>query len=47
MNIGEHVSFLHVGATSGYMPRSGIVGSSGSSTTLNFLRTRQTDFESG
>jgi hypothetical protein len=29
MNIVEHVSLLHVGA-SGYMPRSGISGSSGS-----------------
>jgi hypothetical protein len=31
MNIVEHVSLLHVGASSGYMPRSGIAGSSGSS----------------
>ena len=30
MNIVEHVSFLPVGASSGYMPRRGIVGSSGS-----------------
>ena len=29
MNIVEHVSLLHVGSSSGYMPRSGIVGSSG------------------
>ena len=29
MNIVEHVSLLHVGASSGYMPRSGIAGSSG------------------
>ena len=31
MNIVEHVSLLHVGASSGYMPRSGIAVSSGSS----------------
>jgi hypothetical protein len=30
LNIGEHVSFLPVGASSGYMPRRGIAGSSGS-----------------
>ena len=37
MNIVEHVFLLHVGAFSGYMPRSGIAGSSGStmSTELN------------
>ena len=29
MNIVEHVSLLHVGTSSGYMPRSGIAGSSG------------------
>ena len=29
MNIMEHVSLLYVGASSGYMPRSGIAGSSG------------------
>jgi hypothetical protein len=40
------VSLLHVGASSGYMPRSGIAGSSGS-TMSNFLRNRQTDFQSG
>jgi hypothetical protein len=38
MNIEEHVSLLHVGASSGYMPRSGIAGSSGSSTMSNFLK---------
>jgi hypothetical protein len=27
MNIVEHVSFLPVGASSGYMPRKGIAGS--------------------
>jgi hypothetical protein len=46
MNIVEHVSLLQVGASSGYMPRSGIAGSSGS-TMSNFLRNRQTDFQSG
>jgi len=46
MNIVEHVSFLLVGTSSGYMPRRGIAGSSGS-TMSNFLRNRQTDFQSG
>ena len=46
VNIVEHVSLLHVGASSGYMPRRGIAGSSGS-TMSNFLRNRQTDFQSG
>jgi hypothetical protein len=46
MTIVEHVSLLHVGASSGYMSRSGISGSSGS-TMSNFLRNRQTDFQSG
>ena len=46
MNIVEHVSFLPVGASSGYMPRRGIAGSSGS-TMSNFLRNHQTDFQSG
>jgi hypothetical protein len=41
----EHVSFLLVGTSSGYMPRRGIAGSSGS-TMSNFLRNRQTDFQS-
>ena len=36
MNIVEHVSFLPVGTSSGYMPRRGIAGSSGS-TVSNFL----------
>jgi hypothetical protein len=34
MNIVEHVSLLHVGASYGYMPRSGIAGSSGSTKNL-------------
>ena len=46
MNIVENVSLLHVGASSGYMPRSGITGSF-SSTMSNFLRNHQTDFQSG
>jgi hypothetical protein len=46
MNIVEHVSLLPVGAFSGYMPRSGIARSSGS-TMSNFLRNGQTDFQSG
>jgi hypothetical protein len=46
MNIVEHVTFLPVGTSSGYMPQRGIVGSSGS-TMSNFLRNRHTDFQSG
>jgi hypothetical protein len=46
MNIGEHVSLLHVGESSGDMPRSGI-GGSYSSIMSNFLRNCQTDFQSG
>jgi hypothetical protein len=46
MNIVEHVSLLHVGASSGYIPKSGIAGSSGS-TMSNFLRNCQTDFQDG
>ena len=46
MNIVEHVSLLHVGASSGYVPKSGIAGSYGR-TMSNFLRNRQTDFQSG
>jgi hypothetical protein len=40
------VFFLPVGTSSGYIPRRGIAGSSGS-TMSNFLRNRQTDFQSG
>jgi hypothetical protein len=40
MNIVKHVSLLHVGTSSGYMPRSVIAGS-------NFLRNCQTDFQNG
>jgi hypothetical protein len=47
MNIVKHVSLLHVGASSGYMPpRKGIAESSGS-TMSNILRNHQTDFQSG
>ena len=46
MNMVVHVSLLYVGASFGYMPRSGIAGSSGS-TMSNFLRNFQTDFWSG
>jgi hypothetical protein len=40
------MTLLYVGASFGYMPRSGITGSSGS-TMSNFLKNRQTDFQSG
>ena len=46
INIVEHVSLLPVGTTSGYMPRRGNAGSSGS-TMSSFLRNLQTDFQSG
>jgi hypothetical protein len=46
MNIVEHVSFLLVGISSGYMPRRGIVESFGS-TMSSFLRNHQTAFQSG
>jgi hypothetical protein len=46
MNIVEHVSILHVGTSSEYMPRNAIAGSSGSAMS-NFLRNHQTDFQSG
>ena len=45
MNIVVHVSLLYIGVSLGYIPRSGIAGSSGS-TMSNFLRNRQTDFQS-
>jgi hypothetical protein len=46
MNVVEHVFLIPVGTSSGYMPRSGIAGSS-SSTMSSFLRKHQTDFQSG
>jgi hypothetical protein len=46
MNIVEHVSLLPVGTSSGYMPRIGTAGSSGSIMS-NFLMNCQTDFQSG
>jgi hypothetical protein len=46
MNIVEHVSLLQVGISSGYLPRSGIAGSS-TSTMSNFLRNHKTDLQSG
>ena len=45
MNIVEYVSLSQVGASSGYIPRSGIAGSS-SRTMSNFLRNCHTDFQS-
>jgi hypothetical protein len=44
MNIIEHVSLLHVGASSGYMSRSGIAGSSHNNMS-NFLKNQETDFQ--
>jgi hypothetical protein len=46
MNIVKHMFLLHGAASFGYMPRSGIVRSSGSIMS-NFLRICQTDFQSG
>jgi hypothetical protein len=46
MNIVEHVYFLLVGTSSGYMPRRVTAGSS-YSTMSNFLRNHQTDLQSG
>jgi hypothetical protein len=45
LNIVGHVSLLQVGTYSGYMPKIGIAGSSGS-TMSNFLWNSQTDFQS-
>jgi hypothetical protein len=42
----DYVSLLHVGASSGYMPSSGIAGSSGKSMS-SFLRNNQTNIQSG
>jgi hypothetical protein len=46
MNIVENVSLLQVGASSGYMPKSGIAGSSGRNIP-NFLMDHQIDFQIG
>jgi hypothetical protein len=46
LNMVEHMFLLPVGTSSGYMPRRGIAGSSGS-TMSNFLRNHQIDFQSG
>jgi hypothetical protein len=46
INMVDHVSLLYVGASFGYMLRSGIAGSSGR-TIINFLKNSQTDFQSG
>ena len=46
MNIVEHVSLLHAGESSWYMPRSGMAGSS-RSIMSSFLRNHQNDFQSG
>ena len=47
MNIAEHVSLLHVGESSGYMCRRGIVRLPDSISIMsNFLRNYQTDFQS-
>ena len=46
MNIVVHIFLLCIEVSLGYMPRSGTAGSSGS-TMSNFLRYRQTDFQSG
>jgi hypothetical protein len=45
MNIVVHVSLLYVGASFGYIPRSGIAGSSDRAMP-NFLRNHQIDFQS-
>jgi hypothetical protein len=47
MNIVDQVSLLCIGASLGYMPRSGIAGSSGSSTMSNIMRNCQSYFQSG
>ena len=46
MNIAVHVSLLYVGASSGYISRSGIAGFS-DSTVSKFLRNHQADFQRG
>jgi hypothetical protein len=46
INTVEHVSLLYVRTASGYMPKSGIAGSSGSIMST-FIRNNQSDFQSG
>jgi hypothetical protein len=46
MNIVEHVSKWHDGESFGYIPKSGIAGSSDRSIS-NFLRNLRIDFQSG
>ena len=46
MNMVEHVSLLYVGMSFGYIHRSGVGGSSGS-TISNLLRNFKTDIQSG
>jgi hypothetical protein len=46
MNMVEHMSLLHVGGSSGYVPKSGIAGFS-VSTMFDFLKNSQNDFQSG
>ena len=46
MNVVEYVPMWHSGAPFGYIPKSGIAGSSGRSIS-NFLRNLQIDFQSG
>jgi hypothetical protein len=46
MSIVEHGCLIHVGASSGYMHRSGIAGFSGS-TMSNFVRNHQNNFQNG
>jgi hypothetical protein len=46
MNIVEQVSLWHGGASFGYIPKSGIAGSSGRSIS-NFLRGLQINFQNG
>jgi hypothetical protein len=42
MNIVEHVFFLQVGTSSGYMPRRGIAGSSGSTIIIREMQIKTT-----
>jgi hypothetical protein len=46
VNMVEHVSLWHGGASFGYIPKSGIAGFSGRSMS-NFLKNLQIDFQNG